>query len=439
MKLKLLFLLQLMAIQPLHAAVLGSSGQTSNTSATTGNASTKGSASTALPLPAPAQKAESITIPSDISNLTSEQTRQLMDNADKLTPEQKQQLFNQAQNLTPQQQQQLMKSAKDMNPQELQAIAKTLSATAQAKTPQGQPQFQAVAKTQTKNIDPDAGLIEEVVPAAAQQAAKTSAKKEVSVDEMKRQQAFNTLMQEVLPLSPEQINDLHHFYDLTLQAKATTPAPPPTPNFTSIVVNLEPGSQPPVIRLSAGFVTSVLFIDSTGAPWPITAYSIGDPQNFNIQWDQKGNAMFIQSMKQYSHGNLAVRLWGLDTPVMVTLVSGQRSVDFRVDLQVLGRGPDAKPPVVETTYSAKVNPLLINILDGIPPKESLKLSVSGGHGEAWLADGRVYFRTKLTVLSPAWTATVSSPDGTHVYEMMLTPFILASQNGKTIDIKLSGL
>lgn len=256
---------------------------------------------------------------------------------------------------------------------------------------------------------------------------------------MKRQEAFKTLMQEVLPLLPDQIEDLHHYYDLTLKAKAATPNTPPTPNFTSIVVNLEPGSQAPVIRLSAGFVTSVLFVDSTGAPWPITAYSIGDPQTFNIQWDQKGNALFIQSLKQYSHGNLAVRLWGLDTPVMVTLVSGQRNVDFRVDLQVGGRGPDAKPPVVDTTYNAKVNPLLINILDGIPPRDSIKLSVTGGHGEAWLADGRVYFRTKLTVLSPAWTATVSSPDGTHVYELMLTPFILASQNGKTIDIKLSGL
>ncbi len=56
-----------------------------------------------------------------------------------------------------------------------------------------------------------------------------------------------------------------------------------------------------------------------------------------------------------------------------------------------------------------------------------------------MADGKIYFRTKCTVLSPAWTATVASPDGTHVYEMMATPYILASQNGKTIDIKLSGL
>ncbi|MBS0286293.1 MAG: type IV secretion protein IcmK [Proteobacteria bacterium] len=413
MKLKLLFLLQLMAIQPLHAALLGGTN----------------SESSAIPLPKSSTAGENASQQASSSlqsNPAAQQNQGLNPNNINLQDLSK---------MTPEQSQQLMNQAKEMKPEQLQAIAKSLSSQAQAHASSQVAQQQsnpgqAVAKAQ-KPINPDAGLIEEVVPAKPAQP--------LSIEEMKRQQAFNALMDEVLPLSPDQIKDLHRFYDLTLQAKATTPAPPPTPNFTSIVVNLEPGSQPPVIRLSAGFVTSVLFVDSTGASWPIAAYSIGDPQNFNIQWDQKSNALFIQSMKQYSHGNLAVRLWGLDTPVMVTLVSGQRNVDFRVDLQVLGRGPDAKPPVVETLNNAKVNPLLINILDGIPPRDSVKLSVTGGHGEAWLADGRVYFRTKLTVLSPAWTATVSSPDGTHVYEMMLTPFILASQNGKTIDIKLSGL
>ncbi len=420
MKLKLLFLLQMMAMQPLQAALLGSSNnanaaaQPQSSATNTGSTST---ASTSLPANSSAnamqQGAAGIALPQDLSKLT------------------------------PAQQNELLEKAKQLKPEQLQAIAKSLSSQAQIPSSSQQlnssalTQQQAVAKSQTKQLPADAGLIEEVVT-VKQQTAK-AAPKELSIEEMKRNEAFKSLMSEVLPLVPDQIEDLHHYYDLTLQAKAATPNPPPNPNFTSIVVNLEPGSQPPVVRLSAGFVTSVLFVDSTGASWPITAYSIGDPQNFNIQWDQKGNALFIQSLKQYSHGNLAVRLWGLDTPVMLTLVSGQRNVDFRVDLQVLGRGPDAKPPIVETTYNAKVNPLLINILDGIPPRESIKLSVTGGHGEAWLADNRVYFRTKLTVLSPAWTATVSSPDGTHVYELMLTPFILASQNGKTIDIKLSGL
>ena len=104
-----------------------------------------------------------------------------------------------------------------------------------------------------------------------------------------------------------------------------------------------------------------------------------------------------------------------------------------------GRGPAAKPPVVDTTFGAKVNPLLMNILDGVPPRGSIKLKVSGGFADAWLYDNKIYFRSKLTILSPAWLSSVSSADGTHVYEVMLTPYILATQDGKTVDIKLSGL
>lgn len=325
--------------------------------------------------------------------------------------------------ITPQQSAEILRQAQQLKPEQLQAIAKSV--------PQN-PQAQAEARAQA---EADAGLIEMIADAVPP----PPVERPKSVKELQREEAFNALLEDVLPLSPDQITNLHKFYDMTLQARAAPPNPPPKPDLRSQVVPLEPGSQPPVIRLATGFVTSVLFIDSSGEKWPLTAYSIGDPESFNIQWDQKGNALFIQSKKQYSHGNLAVRLWGLDTPVMITLVSGQKNVDFRVDLQVSGRGPDAKIPIVETAITAKVNPLLINLLDGVPPRGSVKLGVSGGHGDAWLADSRVYFRTKLTVLSPAWTATVASPDGTHVYELMLTPYILASQNGKTIDIKLSGL
>lgn len=376
------------------------------------------------PTPPPGQTPQ----PNLPAQLTAAQPKQVTDT--KLTVEQKTTttpggqpnleavITNQSTAITPEQARTLAEQAKNLSPEQMQAIASALQ--------QAQPQPVAT----------DSVTIVQTAPSTT---ATTPGSPTPSLAELRRIDAFNALMDEVLPLSPDQIHKLHKYYDITQQAKAGTPNPPPNPMFTSIVVNLEPGSQPPVIRLSAGFVTSILFVDSTGAAWPVTAYSVGDPQTFNIQWDQKGNALFIQSMKQYSHGNLAVRLWGLDTPVMLTLVSGQKNVDFRVDLQVRGRGPDAKPITIDGPPTAKVNPLMINILDGIPPRDSIKLGVSGGEGEAWLADSRIYFRTKLTILSPAWTAKVASADGTHVYELMLTPSILASHNGKTIDIKLSGL
>jgi intracellular multiplication protein IcmK len=322
--------------------------------------------------------------------------------------------------LSPEQSKQLLQQAKNLNPDQLQAIAKSFQ---QSQLPPPPSESVPVAK---------AMILEREPPPAPGQPQKSAA-------ELQRDQAFGMLIDDVLPMSPEQITKIHKYYDKTLQAKATPANSSPTPNIRSERVSIEPGSETPVIRLAAGFVTSINFSDSSGAAWPLTAYSIGDPQTFNIQWDHKSHTIFIQSMKPYAHGNLAVRLWGLDTPVMLTLVSGQKNVDFRVDLQVAGRGPDAKPVIIEAPTAASVNPLLMNILDGVPPRGSIKLHISGGPAEAWKVDNKIYFRTKLTLLSPAWVASVSSPDGTHVYELMLTPSILASQNGKTIDIKLSGL
>jgi len=324
--------------------------------------------------------------------------------------------------LTPAQSQQLLQEAKNLNPDQLQAIAKSFQQT------------QA-----SKQSEENAAALAGKSMSSASAAPQAPGQPQKSTVELQRDQAFGLLIDEVLPMSPDQITKIHKYYDKTLQAKATPPNASPTPNIRSERVNIDPGSDTPIIRLAAGFVTSINFSDSSGSPWPLTAYSIGDPQTFNIQWDHKGSTIFIQSIKPYAHGNLAIRLWGLDTPIMLTLVAGQKNVDFRVDLQIPSRGPDAKPVIVDTSFNANVNPLLMNLLDGVPPRGSIKLHVAGGPGEAWVVDNKIYFRSKLTVLSPAWVSSVSSPDGTHVYELMLTPSILASQNGKTIDIKLSGL
>lgn len=254
-----------------------------------------------------------------------------------------------------------------------------------------------------------------------------------------RDQAFKQLLEKISPLTPAQIVEMRKQQDKTQQAVATPPSTPPRPVSSTLTIDLSPGITPPVIRLSAGFVTSLVFVDSSGQPWPIADYSLGNPKNFNIQWDKKTNTLFIQSNSRYSSANLAIRLAGLDTPIMLSLVSGQREVDYRVDLQVLGRGPNALAPIVGDALPATTNYALLSVLDGVPPTGSQELQVNGDYGRAWIAKGKLIFRTQLTVLSPAWSSVVSSPDGTRVYEMTQTPLILASQNGKAIKIELKGL
>jgi intracellular multiplication protein IcmK len=262
---------------------------------------------------------------------------------------------------------------------------------------------------------------------------------EDSVDEIINKAAFGKVTSRLFPLTTEQIIQLRTLYNQNELAQITTPDTPPRPTATSQFVNLSPGSTPPVIRLAQGFVSSLVFLDSTGAPWPLIAYDLGDPKAFNIQWDKSGNTLMIQASKLYTYGNLAVRLEGLNTPVMLTLIPGQKAVDYRVDLRIQGYGPNAKEISTGPNLPSSADSVLLNVLDGVPPPNSKLLEVIGGAAEAWLQGSKLYVRTRLTILSPGWISFMSSADGMNAYEMQSTPVLLVSWQGKVIQLKIEGL
>ncbi|OGV34019.1 MAG: type IV secretion protein IcmK [Legionellales bacterium RIFCSPHIGHO2_12_FULL_35_11] len=250
--------------------------------------------------------------------------------------------------------------------------------------------------------------------------------------------AFEGVEKRLFPLNSEKIIKLHELYNKTELAKTQSPEAPPKPIATSQIVNLSPGSTPPVIRLSQGFVSSLVFLDSTGAPWPISAYDLGDPTSFNIQWDKVSNTMMIQSNKLYTYGNLAVRLQNLNTPVMLTLIPGQKAVDYRVDLRIQGYGPNAKNTPMEEGLPPSVSDILLHVLDGVPPPGSTRLVISGGDARGWLLSNKMYIRTNLTILSPGWIGSMTSADGMHAYEMQKSPVLLVSWHGKVMQLKVEG-
>lgn len=252
--------------------------------------------------------------------------------------------------------------------------------------------------------------------------------------------AFTQMLHNLMPLSPKQIITLRKLFDETQRAASKYPGTPPRPTSSSILVNMSPGATPPIIRLRAGYVTSLVFLDSTGQPWPITAYDLGSPGAFNIQPsapDGKSNTLMVQTSNQYLAGNLAIMLKGEDTPVMLTLMPGQRAVDYRVDLRVPGLGPNAV--LAMNGLPSIENPKLLDFLDGVPPSGAKRLAVSGAPAQAWLYYDHIFLRTRVALLSPGWISSVSSPDGTHVFEIDKTPVVLASHRGEMIQLSIKGL
>lgn len=290
--------------------------------------------------------------------------------------------------------------------------------------------------SQPANSAADSSPIKRVQPVVTQPADKLP---EIPENELIDQRAFEGVTRQMFPLTPEQIIRLRQMYNTSEFAQASTAGTPPKPTATSQFVNLSPGSTPPVIRLSQGFVSSLVFLDSTGAPWPINAYDLGDPSSFNIQWDKTSNTLMIQAIKLYNYGNLAVRLRGLNTPVMLTLIPGQKAVDYRVDLRVQGLGPNAASAPTEEGLPPSANDVLLHVLDGVPPAGSQRLTVSGGDARAWILNDMMYVRTNLTILSPGWIGSMTSADGMHAYEMQKSPVLLVSWHGKVMQLKVEGL
>jgi intracellular multiplication protein IcmK len=250
--------------------------------------------------------------------------------------------------------------------------------------------------------------------------------------------AFNDLLQQNLPLTPQQVVRLRQLIDVSQRAAAIPANVPPKPVSTTLMINLAPGTTPPAIRLAQGYVTSLVFVDSTGSPWPIAAYDIGDPKTANIQWDQKSNVMLIQATSPYSDSDLVIRLVGLMTPITLELVSGQRVVDYRTDIHVSGLGPNTKDLPTGTALPNSANQLLLGVLDGIAPPGSKLLTVKGGDCQAWIMGDTMYLRTRLTVLSPGWSGRMVSPDGMYAYEIQRSSSVLVSQYGEPIELKIGG-
>ncbi len=253
-----------------------------------------------------------------------------------------------------------------------------------------------------------------------------------------QQRAFEMLLRQNMPLNTDQVIQLRQQIDLSQRAAAVPPTVPPKPVSTTLLINLAPGSTPPPVRLAQGYVSSLVFVDSTGAPWPVAAYEIGNPKATNIQWDGKSNILLLQAVSPYSNGNLVIRLVNLPTPLTLELISGQRVVDYRVDIHVAGMGPTPKDLSFKVGLPTSANTVLLAVLDGVAPPGSKNLTVKGGDCQAWQVGDKMYLRTRFTILSPGWFAKMSSSDGMQAYEIPRSASILISRYGEPVELKVEG-
>lgn len=254
------------------------------------------------------------------------------------------------------------------------------------------------------------------------------------IERQAREAAFEAALNGMFPMKTDEILEFLEKYRETREVSESRIGGIPKPEITLETVSLDPGAMPPVIKVSPGHVTTLNILDITGQPWPVRDVSWGG--DFEVIQPQEGEHVIrISPMRAHEVGNLSIQLMDLKTPVTFMLKSQLETVQYRFDARIPEYGPYADMPLIDNGITAVAGGGdIIKVLDGTPPAQSKKLGIEGvdGRTTAYETNGQVYLRTPLTLLSPGWSSSVTSADGTTVYAIGQSPVVLLSDRGKMV-------
>lgn len=253
-------------------------------------------------------------------------------------------------------------------------------------------------------------------------------------------QAFDGLVQETMPLTPDQIREYRRLMDAREKAAAELPNFMPDQVTTSGIIDLRPGMSSPVVRVFPGYISNIVFQDEAGRP--VLIKDLADPtqggqQVFTVDWLKEGtsHALRISPNSTYARGNISVTLDGVDIPVSITVISGQRQVDDRVDLRVRGLNlMSTGTPMPESADSE-----LMGLLSGVAPMGAVQLQTSVSGVEAYKWGNHLLLRASAQLNSPSAIAFRTSSDGTLAAKLELTSAVILSINGVRTMVSIKGL
>jgi intracellular multiplication protein IcmK len=252
------------------------------------------------------------------------------------------------------------------------------------------------------------------------------------------QRSYDRASSGLLPMTPDQIRTFMHKLENTQEAAQPPSTGAPKGQVRIATLSLDPGVEPPQVNLAAGYVTTIAMVDATGEPWPILDVGVGG--NFEVSPTPAGSHVVrVMPLTRFGDGNLSVLLKDLPTPVIFRLYAGGPSVDLRYDARIGRPGPGARMPIIDRPHLLAGDETITMILENSPPKGALRLKVGGldARTKAWAINDKVYVRTPLALLSPAWNASAASADGTTVYEIGDAPVLLMSDNGAMVRAQIS--
>lgn len=252
---------------------------------------------------------------------------------------------------------------------------------------------------------------------------------------------FDSSMKNLMPLTPEQIKKYQDKVKETQDAIKIDK--PPEVSEKTKTIPIQPGKRSLKIAISPGYVSSIVFYDLTGEPWPITSVTIGDPNAYSVVKPDldPGNMITVSALKKYSNSNLIVTLQELSMPISLqisTNIDHADSTDSLISFRADQRGPMAKDPVVGPKLEKTIDDVMLSFLDYVPPsgadKKNTTPKLSGV--DVWEYNDVYYIRSRYSILWPAYRQAARGVGGVGVYVCSKVPKFVVSYDGRTQQISI---
>jgi intracellular multiplication protein IcmK len=255
---------------------------------------------------------------------------------------------------------------------------------------------------------------------------------------------------EALPITKKQ-NQVLKNNILESEEILNSPFSDPEVMYRSLDVNFNNIRKDETIYLSPNFVTTLLFLDKTGAYWPVENYTLA--LGSKIQHQALNNGTVIMSPKmRFGKGNMVVLLEDSKIPLILTVEVSSDKVDYKTEIRIADFGPNSSPVIYSgagtsdggfsdlSSLAKFVKQEMLLMLDGITPEGYVKREVSTDGIDAWSNGKELYIKTKDQLLSPSLLPKnynkMKSADDTFIYAIPYLPIVVLSRNGQVINVRV---
>ena len=271
--------------------------------------------------------------------------------------------------------------------------------------------------------------------------------------------AFARSLDDLLPLDPDEVRTYLDQKERLDNAALPDPARMRTRTRT-LAGSMQ--DEPPVIHLTAGYSSTLLFQDVTGAPWPVLSAILGNARAYAVsqprvdvadtgpsggrRTESGGEKHNVHShivnlvpLRNHASSNLVLTLEGAEYPVVLHLVTGSGRREGRLNdaltiFRVQKEGPGARSPLLGPVQEP-VSEELLAFVHGVPPRGAVRVRTQPADPgvQVWAHEGRLYVRSIYQAVWPAWERSAACED-THLYVMPVTASIVVSRNGQRLSL-----